>query len=447
MQPIEQYLSPSTLAALDTLRTRFAEAKPFRHVVIDDFLRPEVAERLLADFPSHPDPASLVNEFGAPNPKNSVPDVRSIGPFYREMDDLVASQAFRDTIGRIVAIDDLEYDPYYFGAGTHENFHGAGLDAHYDFNIHPRMGTHRRLNAIVYLNKEWDPRWGGQIRLHTNPYDVRGDQITEVEAIFNRCIIFETTETSWHSVSLVNLPEDKRHLSRKSFTIYMYTRTRPAEEAAPSHGTVYVQEGLHPAIVPGHTLTAEDVERLVANLERRNAYLQNLYEREYQFSSVIENLTQALRATQARTAVPLVGMARLVTCATPLFPDGWMGRGLDIEVDLLEPAAELVFSGWRPEHMAHPIEVTLEAGGRTAAATMDGQRIELRVPFDKPVSGRLRVRVDAPQARRHGEDDQRELSMIVERLQFAPVSASDAAPAGAGAARPKGLLGWLTGSR
>jgi hypothetical protein len=447
MQLIGQYLSPSTLAGLDAMRTRFAAAKPFRHVVIDNFLRAEVAERLLTDFPSHPDPSCLVNEFGAPNPKNAVPDVRSIGPFYREFDDFVASASFRDAIGRVVSIEELEYDPYYFGAGTHENFHDAGLDAHYDFNIHPRTGTHRRLNVIIYLNKDWDPRWGGQICLHTNPYNVRGDQVTEIEAAFNRCIIFETTETSWHSVSLVNLPEDKRHLSRKSFTIYMYTRTRPAEEAAPSHGTVYVQEGLHPAIVPGHMLTEADVERLVANFERRNSYLQNLYAREYHFSGVIENLKQELRATQARTAVPLLGMARLVTCATPLFADGWMGRGLDIEVDLLEPSSELVFVGWRPEHMPHSIEVMLEAGARTASAMMDGQRIELRVPFTEPVSGRLRIRVDVPQARRHAEDDLRELSMIVDRLQFSPSLGPVAVPAEAALARPKSRLAWLTGSR
>ena len=68
---------------------------------------------------------------------------------------------------------------WYYGAGTHENFHGAGLDPHFDFNIHPKTAQHRRINAIVYLNKNWDPSWKGSICFHSDPYDLRGDQVTD----------------------------------------------------------------------------------------------------------------------------------------------------------------------------------------------------------------------------------------------------------------------------
>ena len=58
------------------------------------------------------------------------------------------------------------------------------------------------------------------------------------------------------------LPEAERHRSRKSISIYLYTKDRPAGEIAPSHGTFYVQRPLPERIVPGHVVTPEDVFEL-----------------------------------------------------------------------------------------------------------------------------------------------------------------------------------------
>src|SRR3974390_3642079 len=102
----------------------------------------------------------------------------------------------------------------------------------------------------------------------------KNDTVMEIQTVFNRCAIFETTERSWHSVPLVTLPPDKSHLSRKSFTIYLYTDTRPPNEIAAEHGTVYVQTSLPRHIKAGHVLTEFDVDQIYANLERRNDYLE-----------------------------------------------------------------------------------------------------------------------------------------------------------------------------
>ena len=73
---------------------------------------------------------------------------------------------------------------------------------------------------------------------------------------------------------------DGREISRKSFTIYMYTKDRPANEIASKHGTIYVQPGPPKNFRPGYTLTADDVQELKSQFRHRNGYLQGMYERE-----------------------------------------------------------------------------------------------------------------------------------------------------------------------
>jgi hypothetical protein len=87
---------------------------------------------------------------------------------------------------------------------------------------------------------------------------------------------------------------DGREISRKSFTIYMYTKDRPADEIAPKHGTIYVQPGPPKHFEAGHTLTTGDVQELKLAFIRRNAYLQGMYQRESQLLTQVEKLTKAI---------------------------------------------------------------------------------------------------------------------------------------------------------
>ena len=50
--------------------------------------------------------------------------------------------------------------------------------------------------------------------------------------------------------------EEKRHLSRKSFALYYYTATRPADELGDEHSTIYVEEHLPENLEAGMTLEA-----------------------------------------------------------------------------------------------------------------------------------------------------------------------------------------------
>ena len=142
-----------------------------------------------------------------------------------------------------------------------ENRHGQALDPHVDFNYDPATKLHRKLNLLVYLNKEWREAWGGSIELHSDPRRPDGNRITSFTPAFNRAVIFETNERSWHGFPRIILPEDKRHLSRKSLSIYLYTRTRPAHEIVPEHGTFYVQRPLPSRYHPGLELNSKRYRR------------------------------------------------------------------------------------------------------------------------------------------------------------------------------------------
>jgi len=153
-------LNPRVHDQAEQLAARFHQREPFRHVVIDDFFAPAFCAQLLEQFPAF-ERGNARNEDGGLGNKSTIEKIRELGPAFSALDDLVQSRAFLQSIGRITGIENLLYDPWYFGGGTHENRHGQDLDAHVDFNRHPVEKWHRRLNLIVYLNHEWNDAWGG----------------------------------------------------------------------------------------------------------------------------------------------------------------------------------------------------------------------------------------------------------------------------------------------
>lgn len=272
---------------------RFARREPFRHVVIDDFFAPQYASRLVAEFPAF-ERGNARNENGEIGNKSTVEKIRALGPAYAALDDLVRSKALLDLVGRITGIDDLLYDPWYFGGGTHENREGQDLDAHVDFNRHPIEPWHRRLNLIVYFNRDWQDAWGGSLELHSDPRR-EDDRITLITPLYNRCVIFETTETSWHGFTRINETAEGASRSRKSIALYFYTRERPQEELADAHSTIYVDRPLPERFREGLTLGASDVQELRILLARRDQHNQRLYREITRLTAELESAKAAVQ--------------------------------------------------------------------------------------------------------------------------------------------------------
>jgi hypothetical protein len=164
-------------------------------------------------------------------------------------------------------------DKTLFGGGTHNNLSGQGLDVHIDFNIDERNMLHRRINLLIYLNKAWEEEWGGAIELHSDPHNPVVDEVARFLPLFNRAVIFETNEYSWHGFKRITLPPDKQHLSRKSFSIYLYTKDRPVEEVVAPHTTFYVPQPLPGNLRAGYTLTEQDMLELHIRTQGRDGLL------------------------------------------------------------------------------------------------------------------------------------------------------------------------------
>ena len=288
----DSLLNPNVDKQSTDIATRFALREPFRHVVIDDFLSREFAETLLKEFPAF-ERGNAFNESGELGNKSTVERVRELSASYRALDELIKSSAFLDLIGRLTGIEELLYDPFYFGGGTHENREGQDLDPHVDFNRHPIENWHRRLNLIIYLNPEWQDGWGGSLEIHTDPSSDE-NRIKLITPLFNRCVIFETTETSWHGFSRITLPDARKNLSRRSIALYFYTKDRPAEELADTHSTIYVDRALPSYYVAGKTLGDADVEELKMLLKRRDQHNQRLYRDITRLSAKLEQVRGVL---------------------------------------------------------------------------------------------------------------------------------------------------------
>ncbi|MBL8272929.1 MAG: 2OG-Fe(II) oxygenase [Xanthomonadales bacterium] len=291
---MQDLIDPRVIDSAAGLATRFARREPFRHVVIDGFFRDEYARALLATFPAF-ESGDARNEAGELGGKSVVEQIRALGGAWAALDDAIQAPEFLGLVSRITGIPDLLYDPWYFGGGTHENREGQDLDPHVDFNRHPVERWHRRLNLIVYLNPEWQDAWGGSLELHSDPR-APDDRVSLVTPLYNRCVIFETTETSWHGFSRIALPPERRDLSRRSVALYFYTRERPAEELADTHSTIYVNRPLPGHLQAGHVLTDADVAQLHIAVARRDQHNERLYKDLSRLNAQLEQATAALHA-------------------------------------------------------------------------------------------------------------------------------------------------------
>ncbi|MCB5208086.1 2OG-Fe(II) oxygenase [Methylovorus mays] len=229
------YLEESqAIACGETLASQYQSGEPFPHIVIDNFLPEALAQSILDQFPREQTSNEKVYERGYRGLHKRQISPQACNRELREVFAFVNSAPVLMFLQKMTGIDGLIPDPYFNGGGFHETSRGGLLGVHSDFRINKSMHLERRLNMIIYLNKDWQPEYGGDLEL----WDTKMTKcLKKVAPIFNRCVVFNTDEDSNHGhPEPLNTPDG---VTRKSMALYYYTASKRIYEDIEVHKTHY----------------------------------------------------------------------------------------------------------------------------------------------------------------------------------------------------------------
>jgi Rps23 Pro-64 3,4-dihydroxylase Tpa1-like proline 4-hydroxylase len=217
----------------ESARAKYLAAKPFPHIVFDNFFDPGLLDRVVAEFPK-PGAIRWQRFDNEREVKLASAAESSFGPVTRLLLYHLNSITFLEFLGEVTAIPNLIGDPSFEGGGLHQIVRGGKLGIHADFNKHRTYQLDRRVNLLLYLNKDWREEYGGHLELWSRDM-THCEQ--KVLPLFNRMMLFGTTDFTYHGhPEPLRCPED---MTRKSLALYYFSNGRPAEEISGEHSTLF----------------------------------------------------------------------------------------------------------------------------------------------------------------------------------------------------------------
>jgi hypothetical protein len=202
------------------LAAEYRRARPFPHIVLDGFFAPDALRAVVAEVPSplhEPERLFRRHEEGLAHGKFAFRDISALGPASIALIDTLNSKPFVAFLTALTGIPGLMPDPHLEGGGFHQIVRGGMLQIHADFNVHPVLRAHRRVNLLLYLNEGWQAEWRGELELWPEDMSAAAHAIAP---LFNRMVIFGTTDTSYHGhPEPLACPPD---VVRRSLALYYY---------------------------------------------------------------------------------------------------------------------------------------------------------------------------------------------------------------------------------
>ncbi len=223
------------LALADRSASAYASADPFPHAVIDGLFDVDVLRQVVAEIPSRERPGwttwDTTNEW-----KYVFDQPEHFGPGARLLADTMASSEFLRFLERLTGVAGLQADPHYTAAGYFQIERGGFLDVHLDFARNPKTQLVRRVNALVYLNDDWDAAWGGQLELWRS---LEGPKVAEVVPLMNRMVVFSTPDAAHGHPQPVTAPPGR---SRLCFSAFYYSSPDLADAPTTRHGVLFSEQ-------------------------------------------------------------------------------------------------------------------------------------------------------------------------------------------------------------
>lgn len=197
----------------------YAAAKPFRHAVFDGLFSDELLDGILAEAEEFQ--SRYVERDQKSYRKQIAENWTRQGPYTNYLINLVGSPRFLTCVEKLTGVYGLIFDPHLKAGGLHQTHRGGYLELHTDFNFNGRLGVFRRLNFLLYLNRDWKEEYNGHLEL----WDKDLTTSAKVLPVFNRLVICEVVASSLHGFPKpLACPEG---MSRKSLALWYYTVDQP----------------------------------------------------------------------------------------------------------------------------------------------------------------------------------------------------------------------------
>lgn len=234
------------------MHSQYESADPYPNIVIDNFLPEQIMDLVLKEVTNYTDwycdgethvKNNQINKFFTPvgGPgfgeeyfHSSISNLKNKCPFTMTVLNYFNSQEMLTFLEDLTGIKNLIADPYWFGGGLHKVTNGGKLGVHVDFNIHKFLNVYRRINLLLYLNKDWKDEYNGFLELWEPD---KSKCVQKIKPIFNRAVIFNITDDAYHGHPVpLNIPEE---VARYSLALYYYTQDRPEHEKGPYHEVLW----------------------------------------------------------------------------------------------------------------------------------------------------------------------------------------------------------------
>jgi len=240
---------------LEVSQRKFAEAKPFPHIVVDDFLETEACDVLLEEFEHLTDDKEWSRYSHYNERKRALTRAERMGLGTKSIIAELSSPRFLAWLEAVSEIHGLVADPDLDGGGLHQIERGGYLNIHADYLSHTvHSNWSRQINLLLFLNRNWREEYKGALEFWDSDMTRKVEQI---EPLFNRCIVFHTTDKTYHGhPTPLDCPEG---MSRKSLALYYFRDEKKKLRLAPTHYRARPEETAWK-----HTLVAVDREALRA---------------------------------------------------------------------------------------------------------------------------------------------------------------------------------------
>ncbi|MFZ4584602.1 MAG: 2OG-Fe(II) oxygenase [Acidimicrobiia bacterium] len=214
----------------------YQHSAPFPHAMFDGLWSDDLLDAVAAEFPTR-EQVEWTTYDNANELKYVCSDPEQFGPATWQLASMLNSAVFLRFLEALTGIDHLVPDPYFHAAGLFDVPEGGFLDLHADWSGNPNLLLDRRINVLVYLNRDWTEANGGALELwRREPKEC----VESILPLFNRTVVFNTTGGALHGHPV---PVQGVGKARRVFSAYYFTNGRiPLGEQWGTHGVLFNDE-------------------------------------------------------------------------------------------------------------------------------------------------------------------------------------------------------------